>query len=171
MVSNTAIKWTNETWNPVTGCDVLSPGCKNCYAMRDAGTRLKHHPNYAGLTQPSKAGPVWTGEVSEHEYKLDEPLHMRKPRMIFVNSMGDLFHENVRKEFIDRVFDTMEQADRHTFQVLTKRASRMRKYVNERYRNGKAPEHIWLGTSVEDGKRLFRVRQLKETNATIRSRR
>ncbi len=168
MVSNTAIEWTNETWNPVTGCSVLSPGCKNCYAMRTAGTRLKHHPNYDGLTQPSKAGPVWTGEVREHEHKLDEPLHSRKPCMIFVNSMGDLFHENVRKEFIDRVFDTMEQADWHTFQVLTKRTSLMRDYVNERYGKGVAPEHIWLGTSVEDGERLSRVRVLRNTNATIR---
>ncbi len=158
MADNTTIEWTNATWNPVTGCTKISAGCDNCYAERFAERfrGVKGHPYENGF------------DLTLRPERLEQPLKWRRPRMIFVNSMSDLFHKNIPVDFIDRVFDTMEQADRHTFQVLTKRSSLMRRYVNARYPNGKAPEHIWLGTSVEDGKRLSRVRHLRETNATVR---
>lgn len=126
------IEWTDETWNPTTGCSIVSPGCTNCYAMKMAGTRLRENPKYVGLTDSSKAGPVWTGEVRlGDEETLTKPLRWRKPRMIFVNSMSDLFHEDVPFEFIDRVFAVMALCPKHTFQVLTKRPERMREYVSQ----------------------------------------
>lgn len=131
MADNTKIEWTDATWNPITGCSVHSPGCTNCYAMQLAGTRLAHVPSRAGLTQPSKAGPVWTGEVRLNEDALTQPLRWRRPRMIFVCAHGDLFHENVPDEWIDRVFAVMALCPQHTFQVLTKRSSRLREYFRE----------------------------------------
>jgi protein gp37 len=130
MAENSKIEWTDATWNPITGCSVVSPGCTNCYAMRLAGTRLAHHPSRAGLTQDTKAGPVWTGEVRFNEQWLDQPLRWSRPRMIFVCAHGDLFHESVPDEWIDRVFAVMALAPHHTFQVLTKRAERMRAYLS-----------------------------------------
>ena len=129
----TKIEWTDETWNPVVGCSVVSPGCTNCYAMRQ-GPRLAANPKtpqYQGLTEPSKAGPVWNGKVAFAEHLLDKPLRWRRPRRVFVNSMGDLFHEAVPDEWIDKVFAVMALSPQHTFQVLTKRAERMRDYVTE----------------------------------------
>ena len=137
MSDGTKIEWTEATWNPITGCSVTSPGCTNCYAMKLAGTRLGKHPSRAGLTQDSKAGPVWTGEVRFNEQWLDQPLRWKRPRMIFVCAHGDLFHENVPDEWIDRVFAVMALAPQHTFQVLTKRSARMREYLtNLGYRSG-----------------------------------
>lgn len=130
MAEYTKIEWADATWNPVTGCSVVSPGCTNCYAMGLAGTRLKNHPSRAGLTAPSKAGPVWTGEVRFNEQWLLQPLRWKRPRSIFVAAHGDLFHENVSDETIDKVFAVMALSPQHTFQILTKRASRMRKYIN-----------------------------------------
>lgn len=129
MADNTHIEWTDATWNPVAGCSVVSPGCTNCYAMRLAGTRLRDHPSRAGLTTPSKAGPVWNGEVRFNEQWLDQPLRWKRPRRIFVCAHGDLFHESVPDAWIDRVFAVMALSPQHTFQVLTKRAGRMRAYV------------------------------------------
>jgi len=129
MAENTKIEWTQDTWNPVTGCSVVSPGCANCYAMGLAGTRLAHHPSRAGLTTMSKAGPVWNGKVRLNEDWLTQPLKWKRPRMIFVCAHGDLFHENVPDEWIDRVFAVMALSPQHTFQVLTKRAQRMREYM------------------------------------------
>lgn len=129
MAEHSTIEWTDATWNPITGCSVVSPGCTNCYAMRLAGTRLRNHPSRAGLTQDSKAGPVWTGEVRLNEDWLDQPLRWKRPRMIFVCAHGDLFHESVPDEWIDKVFAVMALAHWHTFQVLTKRAARMRAYM------------------------------------------
>lgn len=130
MSDNTKIEWTDATWNPITGCSVVSPGCTNCYAMRLAGTRLQHHPSRAGLTTPSKAGPVWTGEVRFNEQWLDQPLRWKRPRRIFVCAHGDLFHENVPDEWIELVFAVMALAPQHTFQVLTKRSARMREWAS-----------------------------------------
>lgn len=137
MAERTKIEWTaglddtpGATWNPITGCSVVSPGCTNCYAMRLAGTRMKHHWSRQGLTQESKAGPVWTGEVRFNADWLDQPLRWRRPRMIFVCAHGDLFHESVPDEWIDNVFTVMALAPQHTFQVLTKRAGRMRRYLS-----------------------------------------
>lgn len=129
MADHTSIEWTDATWNPITGCAVVSPGCTNCYAMRLAGTRLQHHPSRAGLTRDSKAGPVWTGETRLNEAWLTQPLRWKRPRRIFVCAHGDLFAESVPDAWIDRVFAVMALAPQHIFQVLTKRARRMREYM------------------------------------------
>jgi len=129
MADTTKIEWTDATWNPVTGCSVVSPGCTHCYAMRLAGTRLQHHPSRAGLTDASRAGPVWNGKVRLNEQWLDQPLRWRAPRRIFVCAHGDLFHEDVPDDWIDRVFAVMALAPQHRFQVLTKRADRMRHHM------------------------------------------
>ena len=125
MSDHTHIQWTDATWNPITGCSVVSAGCRHCYAMRLAGGRLRHHPSRAGLTRETSAGPVWTGEVRLNEGWLDQPLRWRNPRRIFVCAHGDLFHPAVPDEWIDRVFAVMALAPQHTFQVLTKRPGRM----------------------------------------------
>lgn len=125
------IEWTQKTWNPVVGCSVKSPGCINCYAMPLAHRlgAMATTAHYAGLTETSKAGPVFTGKVAQAPEKtLLEPLRRKVPTIYFVNSMGDLFHENVPIEWIDRVFAVMALCPQHTFQVLTKRAERMRDY-------------------------------------------
>ncbi len=131
VADHTHIEWTDATWNPITGCSIVSPGCTNCYAMRLAGTRLKHTPSRAGLTTDSKAGPVWNGQVRLNEQWLDQPLRWKSPRKIFVCAHGDLFAEGVPDEWIDRVFAVMALAPQHTFQVLTKRAARMRQYLTK----------------------------------------
>ena len=158
MADKSSIEWTNATWNPVTGCTKISPGCDNCYAERFA-ERFRGVPGH-----PYEPG----FDLTLRPERLKQPFKWTRSRMIFVNSMSDLFHKLIPADFIDSVFDAMEEADWHTFQVLTKRSSLMRRYVNARYPNGPAPEHIWLGTSVEDGARLSRVRHLRETNATVR---
>lgn len=142
MSDNTKIEWTDATWNPITGCSVVSAGCKHCYAMKLAGTRLQHHPSRAGLTQMSAAGPVWNGQVRFNEQWLTQPLAWKRPRKVFVCAHGDLFHENVPDKWIDRVFAVMALAPHHTFQVLTKRADRMQRYIT-RWPNGAARFH-WV---------------------------
>ena len=196
MADGSKIEWTDATWNPITGCSIVSPGCTNCYAMKLAGTRLKHHESRAGLTKESKSGPVWTGEVRFNEQWLTQPLKWSKPRMIFVCAHGDLFAEGVPDEWIDQVFAVMALAPQHTFQVLTKRPERMREYFTDvqtrseaidRQMNAIAPEHwckreledyapdglplpnVWLGTSVEDQKRADElIPILLDTPAAIR---
>lgn len=129
----TKIEWTEATWNPIVGCSVISPGCTNCYAMRMAH-RLganANTPHYAGTTAMSRGGPVWTGKLAlAPDSVLTAPLRRRKPTTYFVNSMGDLFHDDVPDEWIDRVFATMALAPQHRFQVLTKRAARMQEYID-----------------------------------------
>ena len=132
MAEHSKIEWTDATWNIITGCSVISDGCKNCYAMRLAGGRMQHHPSRAGLTQPSKRGPVWTGEVRFNEEWLDQPLRWRKPRMIFVCAHGDLFHENVPDEWLDRIWAVMALCPQHIFQVLTKRPDRAHRYLTDK---------------------------------------
>lgn len=132
MADHSSIEWTDATWNPITGCSIVSPGCTHCYAMTLAGTRLRHHPSRAGLTIDTKAGPVWNGEVRLNTEWLTQPLHWRRPRMIFVGAHGDLFHESVPDAWIDRVFAVMALAPQHTFQVLTKRSARLRAYFDGR---------------------------------------
>lgn len=125
------IEWTGETWNPIVGCSIVSPGCTNCYAMRMAA-RLERMgvAHYAGTTQASKAGPVWTGKLAlAPDHIIAKPLGVAKPTTWFVNSMSDLFHEDVPDEWIDRVFAVMALCPQHTFQVLTKRSDRMRAYL------------------------------------------
>lgn len=128
----TKIEWTEATWNPIVGCSIVSPGCTNCYAMKMAARIERMSPgleHYRGLTQPSKAGAVWTGKVARApDRTLLEPLRRKRPTMYFVNSMSDLFHEDVTDEWIDRILAVMALCPQHTFQVLTKRAKRMRTY-------------------------------------------
>lgn len=131
MADKSKIEWTDASWNPITGCSIKSPGCARCYAMKLAGTRLRNHPSRKGLTQDSKTGPVWTGEVRFNEQWLTQPLQWKRPRRIFVCAHGDLFHENVPDAWIDQVFAVMALARQHTFQVLTKRADRMRRYLSD----------------------------------------
>ncbi|MGH7018951.1 MAG: DUF5131 family protein, partial [Brevundimonas sp.] len=129
MADNTHIEWTDATWNVVTGCSIVSPGCTNCYAMKLAGTRLRDHPSRKGLTVDSKAGPVWNGQVRFNADWLTQPLRWTKPRKIFVCAHGDLFHEGVTDDQLDQVFAVMALCPQHVFQVLTKRPERMRDYV------------------------------------------
>ncbi|NBJ13238.1 phage Gp37/Gp68 family protein [Microvirga arsenatis] len=139
MGDKSAIEWTNATWNPIAGCSVISPGCANCYAMKMASRLVGMGvETYAGLTKDSNAGPVWTGAVRLVKDALLKPLRWKRPRRIFVNSMSDLFHEAVPDEWIDRIFAVMALAPQHTFQVLTKRADRMRAYLEDcRRQNGR----------------------------------
>lgn len=152
------IEWTDETWNPVVGCSVVSPGCTNCYAMKMAarleamGGALNH---YCGTTVRSSAGPVWTGKVAQApEHILTRPLGWKQPRRVFVNSMGDLFHESVPDAWIDRVFAVMALCPQHTFQILTKRAARMREYMSgeaARYRIARPIVDLLIAGTVAAG--------------------
>lgn len=128
-MSDSKIEWTEKTWNPVRGCSLVSAGCTNCYAMRQAHRFSGPGQAYEGLTRLTSNGPVWTGKVILAEDKLEEPLHWKKPARIFVNSMSDLFHESLPDEAIDKVFAVMALCPQHTFQVLTKRADRMYRYL------------------------------------------
>lgn len=139
MAQTTKIGWTGATWNIVNGCSVLTPGCIHCYAMRLAGSRMKNHPSRIGLTKPSKAGPVWTGETRLYEPWLDQPYRWKKPKVIFVCAHGDLFHESVSFGDIMRVFKVMADNQQHIFQVLTKRSKRMRQFLT-----------MWCDTVAED---------------------
>jgi protein gp37 len=194
-VGKTKIEWSDSVWNPVVGCSIVSPGCTNCYAMKMAARieRMSYRgefreelgetinvgrSHYDGTTQSSKAGPVWTGKVAmAPEHILTVPLRWKRPRRIFVNSMGDLFHESVPDAWIDRVFAVMALAPQHTFQVLTKRSKRMREYLTDskaycRILRAADPlrvwrpalggvsisnpadaafwPHVWIGVSAED---------------------
>jgi protein gp37 len=147
----TNIEWTNETWNPVTGCTPISPGCAHCYAERMA-KRLQ------AMGQPNYANGF---NLTLHEDAIEKPLRWRKPRMIFVNSMSDLFHADVPVDFRMRVFDVMNRADWHTFQVLTKRSLILA--VNSPAI--KWTPNIWMGVSVESADYTFRIDQLRQTGA------
>lgn len=135
-MSKTTIEWTEQTWNPVRGCSPVSPGCANCYAERQGGRFCGSGRPFDGFVQIGKngnRGPHWTGKVDLIEHMLDIPLRTRKPTMWFVNSMSDLFHEGLSDEAIDRVFAVMALCPQHTFQVLTKRAKRMREYFGRQF--------------------------------------
>jgi protein gp37 len=159
MAETSTIEWTDATWNPITGCSVVSPGCTNCYAMSLAGTRLKNHPSRKGLTQDTKAGPVWNGKVRLNEEWLDQPLRWKRPRMIFVCAHGDLFHESVPDAWIDRVFAVMALAPQHTFQVLTKRSARMREYFGTRrpYMVARRCLDLVIASPAEHGHRMAKA--------------
>lgn len=128
MADKTGISWTDATWNPVRGCSIVSSGCTRCYAMKMAHRFSGPGKPYDGLTKMTKGGPVWTGKAIAVPDMLDVPLRWKRPRKIFVNSMSDLFHEDVPFDFIDQVFAVMALATQHTFQVLTKRPERMLEY-------------------------------------------
>lgn len=154
----TEIEWTDATWNPVTGCTKISAGCDHCYAERfsERFRGVRGHPFEAGF------------DLTLRPDRLETPLSWRRSRMIFVNSMSDLFHKDIPLRFIERVFDTMERANWHTFQVLTKRSSLMRKFLRERYGNERGPLHMWFGVSVEDGTKLSRLRHLQQAPSGVR---
>lgn len=206
MSANTSIEWTDRTWNPVTGCQKVSAGCKNCYA-EGVANRFWHHQYVHTIERgfiPVKAydGDRMTGtlrkftDVMTHEDRLLEPLSWRKPSKVFVNSMSDLFHEDVSDEFIARAFAVMARARKHTFQILTKRPKRMQQLMScEDFEQFVAEEkerlnwadgdnaefdsrdcqlpcwplsNIWLGVSVENQDTLERIDLLKDTPAAIR---
>ncbi len=154
MAWNSKIEWTESTWNPVTGCTEISVGCKNCYARRIA-LRLQAagSPNYANGFR-----------VTLHPHALDIPLRWRRPRIIFVNSMSDLFHEDVPPEFILDVFDVMSRAPHHQFQVLTKRSERLLE-LSPRLT---WPENVLMGVTVENADYTFRIDHLRQTSAALK---
>lgn len=166
-MADSSIEWTDATWNPVAGCSVISPGCTNCYAMRMAA-RLEAMgiEKYRGLTRKSGRRHVWTGKVRYDSVALDAPRNWRKPRRIFVNSMSDLFHEEVPAEFVARVWSVMRETPRHTYQILTKRPDRMLKVIVDR--SLPVLPNVWLGTSVEDDRVLDRIDTLRRAPAAIR---
>ena len=148
------IEWTESTWNPVTGCSKVSLGCANCYAETMA-KRLK------AMGNPSYFNGF---EVTCHERMLDLPISWNKPRVVFVNSMSDLFHEEIPLEFVQRVFSTMREAEQHTFQVLTKRSERLVELAGDI----DWPENVWMGVSIENADYLYRLDHLKEINAAVK---
>lgn len=164
-MADTSIEWTDTTWNPVAGCTVLSPGCTNCYAMRMAA-RLESMgaAKYSGLTRRTGGRAKWTGKVRLDDAALKAPAMWKKPRMVFVNSMSDLFHASVPDKFIIRVWASMRAARQHTFQILTKRPERMA----ELSRSLPMLENVWLGTSIESADFLWRLDHLKATHAATR---
>lgn len=154
MAGASRIEWTQTTWNPVTGCTKTSPGCRNCYAERMA-RRLQ------AMGQPNYANGF---DVTAHEHALHAPLAWKKPQMVFVNSMSDLFHEQVPLEFIERVFAVMQSARRHTFQILTKRSRRLAALA-ERL---ECPPNVWVGVSVENDDYVHRIPDLRQVAAQVR---
>lgn len=154
MANNSAIEWTGATWNPITGCTKISPGCKNCYAERMA-KRLQ------AMGQPNYSNGF---KLALHEHALDLPLTWKKPQTIFVNSMSDLFHKDVSLEFIKRVFTIMKKAHWHTFQILTKRSDRLLEIEREL----EWLPNVWMGVSVENKDYKYRMNHLRKTNARIR---
>lgn len=154
MATQSRIEWTESTWNPLTGCTKISPGCKHCYAERMA-KRLQ------AMGQPNYVNGF---KLTMHEHVVEKPLEWKTPQVIFVNSMSDLFHKDVPLEFIQRVFDTMKRAHWHQFQVLTKRSDRLAElspYLEW-------TDNVWMGVSVENEKYTFRIDDLRKTGAKIK---
>lgn len=154
MATQSSIEWTESTWNPLTGCTKISPGCKHCYAER-MSKRLHAMGQYNYRNG---------FELTLHEQALDLPKKWKKPQVIFVNSMSDLFHKDVPEEFILKVFQTMNEANWHTYQVLTKRPER----TAELSKKILWTENIWMGTSVETMKYTNRINQLRKTGAKVK---
>ena len=169
MSSNSLISWTEATWNPVVGCSKVSEGCANCYGVRHV-RRMGGHPNAAirraneGLAVNRDGVLGWSGEVRLLPDRLEQPIHWRKPRLVFVNSLSDLFHEDLPAEYIARVFATMEKATWHMFQVLTKRSGRLRELSAAL----PWPSNVWAGVTVESAKHLCRIDDLRATGAKVK---
>ena len=160
MATNSSIEWTEATWNPTTGCTKISTGCKNCYAAR-LSKRLKA----MGLKKYKN-----NFEFMEHDDEVDRPVHWKKPKKIFVNSMSDLFHEQADMEFIGKCFGTMIEADWHIYQILTKRPQKMADFSTqfEKLHGFQIPKNIWMGTSVENNIAAKRIDQLRKVRCHIR---
>ncbi len=154
MATKSNIEWTESTWNPLTGCTKVSPGCKNCYAERMAN-RLK------AMGQPNYVNGF---NLTIHPHTIELPLKWKKPQMIFVNSMSDLFHESVPEDFIHQIFDVMHKASWHTFQILTKRSLRLLELDNKI----SWPMNVWMGVSVENSEYTYRINHLRSTHAQIK---
>ena len=154
MSEKSAIEWTDSTWNPVTGCTKVSPGCKHCYAetFAERWRGTPGHPYEKGFDLR-----LWPSRV-------DMPLMWKRPRMIFVNSMSDLFHEKVPLPFIQRVFETIEKASWHTFQILTKRSKRLADLAPDL----NWPPNVWMGVSIETAKYLWRADHLRQVSAAVK---
>ena len=166
-MATSSIEWTEATWNPLAGCSMASPGCTNCYAMRMAA-RLEAMgmEKYSGTTRKSGGRSVWTGRVNLYEAGLEQPLQWRRPQRIFVNSMSDLFQDPVPIKFIRSVWNVMQSAHWHVFQILTKRPERMRDVL----RGSDFPvlPNVWVGTSVESSDYSGRIDSLRTTPAAVR---
>ncbi|MFC9282771.1 DUF5131 family protein [Streptomyces collinus] len=163
MSDRSAIEWTEATWNPTTGCDRVSPGCDNCYAMTLA-KRLKAmgQAKYQNDGDPRTSGPGF--DLTVHPDALRIPYGWRSPRTVFVNSMSDLFHARVPLDFVRQVFQVMADTPQHTYQVLTKRARRLRQVADKL----EWPPNVWMGVSVESTKELARVDDLRRVPAAVR---
>src|SRR5690606_21966992 len=163
MAQGTGIEWTEVTWNPTTGCDRISPGCDNCYALTLA-RRLKAmgSQKYQNDGDPRTSGPGFG--ITIHPDALQQPYSWRSPRVVFVNSMSDLFHARVPLAFVRQVFEVITETPQHTYQILTKRSSRLRKVANQLA----WPDNLWIGVSVESDETLYRVDDLRTVPAAVR---
>lgn len=166
MAGASEIEWTEATWNPIAGCTIVSPGCTNCYAQRMAARlQAMGSGKYEGTTRKSGRRHVWTGRVNVDKSAFDVPLRWKHPLRIFVNSMSDLFQENVPIEVISSIWSIMRKADWHTYQILTKRPERMRDIVSQL---GDPLPNVWLGASVESASYLDRIDILRSVPAHVR---
>lgn len=165
MANNSSIEWTEATWNPVSGCTVISPGCTNCYAMRMAA-RLEAmgQEKYTGLTRKTGGRHKWNGKVKLDHKSLDVPKKWKNGKLIFVNSMSDLFQDNVPLSFVEKVFETIRDTPHHTYQALTKRAD----LLHEASSKLEWPSNLWMGVSVENQKYVDRIDLLRETDAFVK---
>lgn len=183
----TGISWTQDTWNPLAGCTPVGPGCDNCYAARDSAGRLRNHPLYTGLTDETGA---FNGTINLAPDRLTQPLRWKRGRLIFVNSMSDLWHQSIPSDYLVQVLGVMAAANQHVFQVLTKRPKDMkRRLTNDAFLDevdtarlshqqhlgalfGLDPDwprpNWWLGVSIENRDYLWRARVLRETPAAVR---
>jgi protein gp37 len=163
MGSQSTIEWTEVTWNPTTGCDKVSTGCDNCYAMA-LSKRLKAMgaEKYQNDGDPRTSGPGFG--VTLHPETLNQPYRWRSPRVVFVNSMSDLFHAKVPLDFVRQIFEVMAGTPQHTYQVLTKRSARLRKIADKL----DWPENLWMGVSVENSEQLTRVDDLRQVPVAVR---
>ena len=168
MAKTTGIEWTDATWNPIRGCSRVSEGCRNCYAevvsARFSGKNLPYEglANFVSTKQGQEAR--WTGEIKVVQKMIDAPIRWKKPRLIFVNSMSDMFHEKVTDSTLDTLFTVMTKADHHEYQVLTKRPERMLEF-SERF---PIPKNVWMGVSVEDVATVPRLEILEDVRADVR---
>lgn len=158
MAASSSIEWTDATWNPVTGCTRVSPGCDHCYALTFAERfrGVRGHYFERGF------------DLQLRPNMLQLPSRWRRSKLIFVNSMSDLFHKEITDSYIDQVFDQMESTTHHVYQILTKRPRRLRSYALRRYSGGRAPAHIWFGVSVENNDYAWRAAILRLVNAGVR---
>lgn len=162
MSDGTGIEWTEATWNPTTGCDRVSAGCDNCYALTlSRRLRAMGNPKYQNDGDPKTSGPGFA--LTPHMDQLSLPHRWKSPRVIFVNSMSDLFHPEVKTEFIEDVFQVMVDTPRHTYQLLTKRSKRLAELAKQL----PWPDNVWMGVSVENDRYCFRVGHLQSVPAAV----